>query len=264
MGSFFKDIAGGLSNAEQSMLGPTYNYAKQIKGPSELDPPLSGKGTMPALAADIAGIINYTQVLVSGDSKAQRNGGSRPLGNRFYLKTGGQCTSSDGQLHDRYIFTNNVPTGSIPFISSASGARLPAFRGLVPGTIENLGHLNPLALFGGFMQGTNPKCRKLDLKADYPINGKTSGFYVADADIANLDGCLWAGNGTSGTNPVSRKEATGCKAGFKNMNDIMAGIKDSFGNDLTLKNNPVANAYNLGFSVLILYLLYQFTIKKGD
>jgi len=264
MGSFFKDIAGGLSNAEKSMLGPTYNYAKQIKGPSELDPPLSGKGTMDALAGDVAGIINYTQVLVSGDSKAQRNGGNRPLGNRFYLKTGGQCTDSGGQLHDRYIFTNNVPTGSIPFISSASGANLPAFRGLVPGTIENLGHINPLALFGAFMQGTNPKCRKLDLKADYAVDGKTSGLYVADADIANLDGCLWAGSSTSGVNPVTKKTKTGCKAGFQNMNDIMAGIKDSFGTELILKNNPVANVYNLGFSMFIIYLLYQFTIKKGD
>jgi len=264
MGSFFKDIAGGLEGAQKGMLGPTYNYAKQIKGPSELVPALSGKGTMPALAGDIAGIINYTQVLVSGDSKAQRNGGSRPLGNRFYLKTGGQCTSSDGQLHDRYIFVNNVPTGSLPFIKSAGGANLPAFRGLVPGTIENLGHLNPLALFGGFMQGTNPKCRKLNLKADYAIDKKTSGFYVADADIANLDGCLWAGNSSSGKNPLKKEETTGCKDGFQNINDIMAGIKTSFGTDLTLKNNPVANAYNLGFSVLIIYLLYQFTIKKGD
>ena len=94
---------------------------------------------------------------------------------------------------------------------------------------------------------------------------KTSGFYVADADIANLDGCLWAGSGSKGTNPVTKDETTGCTDdGFKNMNDIMAGIKNSFGTELILENNPVANAYNLGFSMLIIYLLYQFTIKKGD
>ena len=33
------------------------------------------------------------------------------------------------------------------------------------------------------MQGTNPKCRKLNLKDD---KGR-SGYYVADADIADLD-----------------------------------------------------------------------------
>ena len=65
MGSFFKDIAGGLEGAQKGMLGPTYYYAKQIKGPSELDPALSGKGTMDALAGDVAGIINYTQVGIS-------------------------------------------------------------------------------------------------------------------------------------------------------------------------------------------------------
>ena len=48
-------------------------------------------------------------------------------------------------------------------------------RGLIPGAIENLGHINPLAMFSGFMQGTNPPCRPLKLEGEGG-NGKQ---YVA-------------------------------------------------------------------------------------
>ena len=93
MGSFFKDIAGGVEKAQAGFLGPTYNYAKQIKAPGELG--MSGDGNMGALARDVAGLINYTEVLTTGKSRAQRTSG--PLGNKFFLKTEGKCKSSDEQ-----------------------------------------------------------------------------------------------------------------------------------------------------------------------
>ena len=70
MGDFFKDIAGGVEKAQAGFLGPTYNYTKQIKTPSNLG--ISSKGDLDTLARDINGIISYTEVLVSGKSKAQR------------------------------------------------------------------------------------------------------------------------------------------------------------------------------------------------
>ena len=250
MGDFFKDVAGGVEKAQKGFLGPTYNYAKQIKSPSELG--MSGDGNMGALARDVAGLINYTEVLTTGKSRAQRPSG--PLGNRFYLKTGGQCKSKDGQLHNRWIYVNNIPTGSIPGITTLTGSALGDFRGLVPGTIENLGHLNPLALFGGFMQGTNPKCRPLKL----PGSGGTGTKYVADADIANLSPCLFGGK-----NPVSGKSLSGCASGFQNINDIMSGLKNTFEGE-TLQDNQLAKVYNVGFSALLIYLMYHLVMKSGD
>ena len=252
MGDFFKDVAGGVEKAQAGFLGPTYNYAKQIKSPSELG--MSGDGNMGALARDVAGLINYTEVLTTGKSRAQRPSG--PLGNRFYLKTGGQCKSKNGQLHNRWIYVNNIPTGAIPFLSGATGQVLGDFRGLVPGTIENLGHLNPLALFGGFMQGTNPKCRPLKL----PGSGGSGTKYVADADIANLSPCLFKNS----YNPVSKKRLSGCKSGFQNINDIMSGLKNTFEGDETLQDNPLAKVYNVGFSALLIYLMYHLVMKSGD
>jgi len=251
MGDFFKDIAGGIENAQAGFLGPTYNYAKQIKAPDEMG--MSGDGNMETLARDIAGIVNYTKVMVEGGGDASRVNG--PLGNKFFLKTGGQCKSSDGQLHERWIYVNNVPTGTIPFISNMTGTVLGDMRGLVPGTIENLGELNPLALFGGFMQGTNPKCRKLELEGD----GGNRNMYVADADIANLSPCLFGGK-----NPVSGVEMKGCASGFQNMNDIISGLKKTFDGDETLEHNPLAKVYNVGFSVLLVYLMYHLVMKSGD
>ena len=46
MSNFFNDIVGGVKNAEKSFLGPTYNYAKQIKAPRELG--MSSDGNMGA------------------------------------------------------------------------------------------------------------------------------------------------------------------------------------------------------------------------
>ena len=155
---------------------------------------MSDKGNMSTLANNVAGIISYTDVLVSGKSRAQHNsefssscdpGSGRncaPLGNAFYLKTGGKCKDRNGRLRTRYMYINNKPTGAIPFISNMTGKNLPGLRGLIPGAIENLGHINPLSMFSGFMQGSNPKCRILKLKGE----GGNGRQYVADADIADL------------------------------------------------------------------------------
>ena len=224
-GGFFSKISKGSGNVSKSFLGPTHNYAKEILSPQELG--MSDTGNMTTLGNNISGIIAYTDVLVSGKSSAQQNcvGGKcsppcdiksgrncSPLGNAFYLETGGKCKGPNGNLHTRHMYINNKPTGAIPFISDMTGKNTPGLRGLIPGAIENLGHINPLAMFSGFMQGTNPPCRPLKLEGEGG-NGKQ---YVADADIADLDPCLFGGR-----NPVSGNEYSGCADGFQNINDIV-------------------------------------------
>lgn len=261
MANFFKDIAGGIENAQAGFLGPTHNYMKNIKTPDDMG--ISSEGTMEVLANDVASIIAYTNVLIGGSCKDGMGPCGQtqntPLGNKFFLKTGGQCKPANGVLKDRWLYVNNVPTGSIPFISSAMGGNLKEFRGLVPGTIENLGHLNPLALFGGFMQGANPPCRVLNLPDRVGGSINTTN-HVADADIANLSPCLWSNH----TNPMRPDvKQKGCASGFKNMNDIMMGIKNTFDGDTT-QNNPVSRIHNIGFSILLVYLMYHLIHKSGN
>ena len=300
MSDFFGKISNGVESVQAQFLGPTYNYAKQIRNPDQLN--MSSDGNMGALARDINGIIQYVDVLVTGKGQASKPG--KPLGNKFYLKVGGQCTDPNGNLQDRYLFVNNIPTGSIPGISAMTGSNLKDFRGLVPGTIENVGKLNPLAIFGGMMQGANPTCMPLGLKDD---KGR-SGLHVATADVANLDACLFPG----GRNPVpnncpcnspfcppekpsdelkkacgpeslggnpqkckaekakrqntrskkscSYTKKTGCASGFENMNEKINGLPVY---ELKLEKNPLANLYNLGFGALLIYILFHFLRKTN-
>ena len=247
MADFFNKIAGGAEKMQAEFLGPTYNYSKNIASPNDMG--MSGDGNMDALSKDITGIIAYTKLLVEGTGDANKIG--KPLGNKFFLKTGGQCMSPDGNKHDRYIYINNVPTGSLPIISDATGQAFGDFRGLIPGTIGNIGEINPLAIFKGFVQGAVPKCNKLDLKDD----DGNQGFYVADSDVADLDPCLWGGK-----NPISKETYSGCASGFQNMNDIVNSIKKEIPK---LQKNPLANLYNLGVGTFIIYLMFQVLKKNG-
>jgi len=283
---FFSKVAKGGSNVGSSFLGPTHNYAKEILAPQEMG--MAPTGDMDSLAANVSGIIAYTDVLVSGDSKAQHNSefssscdpesgdSCAPLGNSFYLQTAGKCKDSNGNLRKRHMFINNKPTGAIPFISDMTGKNVPGLRGLIPGAIENLGHINPLAMFSGFLQGTNPKCSLLGLKASNGDHNK----YVADADIADLDPCYWDSDGrprksgsrdNSGYNkwaPADKQRKTaGCstKIGFMNMNKQMLNSKKQplYQYELTTKD-PIARVYNVVFGGLLIYLMYKGMVKSGD
>jgi hypothetical protein len=252
MSNFFSDVAEGIDNVQEEYLGPTHNYADDLYSPEEMG--MTSEGTMSALSNDILGMVCYTNVLISGKC----NGGccgqkqNTPLGNKFFLKTGGMCKPDDGIPKERWLYINNVPTGNI------LGTTLPEFRGLVPGTIENIGHLNPLALFGGLTQGTTPPCRVLNLEEK--VGGTVNTVkHVADSDIRNLDACLFDDN----INPVSKKEGKNCDSGFKNMNDIMNGNKKTFDGD-TSQNRPISKIYNAGFSILLVYLMYHLISKSGN
>ena len=51
MANFFNEIAGGAEKMQAQFLGPTYNYAKNIKSPNDMG--MSGDGNMSALSRDI-------------------------------------------------------------------------------------------------------------------------------------------------------------------------------------------------------------------
>ena len=81
--SFFDDVLHNAKKVEDDILGPDYEYWKQIRTPKQLG--MSSKGSISAISRDVAGLIDYTEVLVSGRGRASATGG--PLGNKFFLKT---------------------------------------------------------------------------------------------------------------------------------------------------------------------------------
>jgi hypothetical protein len=99
--NMFKEVLSNAQAAKEKYLGPDYPYYKYIKTPSDIG--MSDKGSLTVLGKNIDGLIAYVEVLVSGGGKASATG--RPLGNKFFLKTGGKCTDTvTAQEVDRYIY----------------------------------------------------------------------------------------------------------------------------------------------------------------
>lgn len=255
-------------------MGPSYDYWKSIKQPSEMG--MSPGFSLGALATNVDGLLSYVEVLVSGTGNASVTG--KPLGNKFFLKTTGKCSETttekwkkerdedeawdkayeeaenklgakeisedqatkiknalneekakrdeqrkgEKKLVDRWIYVNNIPDGSIPFIASgADGRTFNDLRGLIPGALGNLGALNPVQLFNGFTAGTYPDCAKISLETVNNDNVKSSEtHHVALIDMVQLNPCSIPGrvNPASGKSCRNKENFDGMMTGTENIN----------------------------------------------
>jgi hypothetical protein len=188
----------------------SYSYYKNIQMPSELG--MSDKGNIQTLSKDVGGLISYVQLLVEGSGKASKTGS--PLGNKYFYDTGALCQDSNGNQQKRSLYVNNVPTGSIPFISSGLGVNFKSFKGLIPGTLEKLGDLDPISMMVAFSSnGAYPKCTSLTMDTIDLSNkkGKDTKF-VADGDITQIDPCLFPDK----KNPITNEK---CRETFANIDN---------------------------------------------
>jgi hypothetical protein len=249
-----------------SLLGPSYDYWKSIKQPSEMG--MSPGFSLGALATNVDGLLSYVEVLISGTGNASVTG--KPLGNKFFLKTTGKCSETsiekwkkerdedeawdkayedvdnkegakqitedeatklknalneqkkqrdesrekDKKLVDRWIYVNNIPDGSIPFIASgADGRTFNDLRGLIPGALGNLGALNPVQLFNGFTAGTYPPCAEISLQTvDNDNASRSEKHHVALVEMVEMNPCMFPGR----VNPASGKSCRNSE-GFDGM-----------------------------------------------
>jgi hypothetical protein len=249
MSNLFQEIKNDANEVQDRLLGPTYPYYNNIKTPKQIG--MSSKGDMKTLGKNIDGLIDYVEVLVTGKSKASETG--QPLGNKFFLKTGGKCkdTSSDASNNeqvDRYIYINNVPNGNIPFISAGLGTNFDDARGLIPGAMSNLNVLNPFNIMQAFMTGPNPECEAITMETiDTDNNKSTETHYVAKVDIRNMDPCSFSDK----KNPVSNKK---CRETYTTTNDN--------DNDISLPDDPLSQIYFISLSFVGLYIFYKVMQKS--
>jgi len=254
MSNIFDEVLNSASDVEEKLLGPTYPYYKNIKMPSQIG--MSDEGSLAALGKDINGLIQYVEVLVTGNSQASATGG--PLGNKFFLKTGGKCAAinkcadpndySTCEKVDRYIYVNNVPVGNIPFISQGLGVNFSEFKGLIPGTMGNLNVLNPFAIMQSFLSGSTPACQELTMQTINNDNLKSSEtHYVTLVDIKNMDPCIF---------PNKRNDLAN-----KNCNEaFQTGVaKDAAP---VLPEDPLAQLYFASLAGVGLYILYRLMEKS--
>jgi hypothetical protein len=250
MSNIFQEVLTDAKGVEDRLLGPTYPYYKNIKTPSQIG--MSDKGTIQQMGKDVDGLIQYVELLVTGKSKASATGG--PLGNKFFLNTGGKCAAVDScsdsnnsstcKQVDRYIYINNVPEGNIPFISGGMGVNFSEFKGLIPGAMGNLNVLNPFAILRAFLAGSTPPCQQITMQTITSDNVKSSeSHYVTLADITSMDPCSFS----DGKNPVTGKK---CIETFQSNSELL------------IPDDPLAQLYFASLGVLGLFILYRLMEKS--
>ena len=245
--NIFKEVLANAKAAEEKYIGPDYPYYKYIKTPSEIG--MSSKGSLSQLGKDIDGLINYVEVLVSGGGKASATG--KPLGNKFFLKTGGKCKDKNtDQDVDRYIYINNVPAGNIPFISSGVGVNFSEFKGLIPGTISNLNAFNPMEMFQAFLSGSKPDCQELKMETiDIYNNKSVESHFVTLVDIQNTDPCSFPDK----KNPVTKNK---CRETFSNLK------QEECYNCYKIPKDAISQIYFASLGILSVYILYGIMVKN--
>lgn len=226
-----------LSSVEQNLLGPDYPYYKYIKTPKQLGMSSSGN----SISKNVGGLISYIELLVTGKTKASSTYG--PLGDKFFLKTPGKCKDiKTNNLVNRYLYINNIPDGTIPFVSSGlGGTQFTSFEGLIPGVMGNMANLNPFQIFQSFMIGNNPKCQAITMETrdnNNVVSEQT--HHVLNVDIKNMPPC-WFKNRK---NPITNKP---CIQAFTNMNEI--------NEELDKKYNLYDKLYYLSIILLSIYLI---------
>ena len=226
------EMSGKKKKGGSQLTGIDFNYSSAIRTPSELG--MSSSGNMDALAADIAGLINYTEVLVSGTGRAIKG----KLGNQYFLKTLAKCNLA-GRETDRYLYIDNVPSGNVSFGGvSLTGGRS-SLRGLVPGMIENIGKINPLSMFQAFSEGT-PDCIRCP-RSICPVTTGKSNMPISKSDY---------------------NEIKKLRESFQNIDSIKQLNIDSNNIINKLKNNKGVVLNNIGLSLLAAYIAYRLIFKK--
>ena len=252
MSNLFQEVLTDVQGVQNKLLGPSYPYYQNVKTPEQIG--MNADGTIPQIAENVSGLINYVEVLVSGNSSASATGG--PLGNKFFLQTGAKCVptscpansdSSTCQV-DRYIYIDNVPTGDIPFISSAMGTDFTDFRGLIPGAMGNLNVLNPFAIMSAFMSGTTPPCQEITMETiDISNNTSSETNYVTVSDISNMDPCTFPNN----TNPITNAQ---CSTESFQTNAFQSGVSKN--SAYVMSDDPLQIIYLMCLSLIGIYILY--------
>jgi hypothetical protein len=229
---------------QERLIGPDYDYGAQIRSPEDLG--MSSRGSFSVLADDISGLMAYIKVLITGRGKGSVTG--EPLGTKFFLKTRADCTDKRTRKSvKRSIYINNVPDGSIPFISTgAGGIRMTEFLGLVPGLMSNMAQINPLQLLQAFSSTKAPICQAITMETINAKNQKSTDVgFVTNDDINNMNPAWFPGN----TKP-STKES------FGTMNELRGADYSQMPNDVFIK------IYFSSLGLLGLYIFLKMILRK--
>lgn len=176
----------GVKNLQDRIIGPDYDYTRRVKNPYQMG--MSAKGTWGQLGDNINGLLGYMELMVSGHCSGLGKCAStigRPLGNKFFVETPLKCTDKKTKKKvKRSLYINNVPDGSIPFITEISNVRFEGIEGLLPGIMSNVSQINPLNMLLSFISGPTSTCQQITMETiDSEDRRKPETAYVLNKDI---------------------------------------------------------------------------------
>lgn len=189
---FFENIKKGVNNLTTSIVGPNYDYTNNIKDTDKM-----GLGTRGGdITKNISGIISYIDILIDGTGEAvmntrplnpnKRNSKNTPAGNKFFLKTAGKCRDiATGELVERSMYINNQPQSVVNWLPTPRSLNLGGnFRGYAPSILNNIGEMNPVRMFRGFIMGSTPDCKEVNLEVITGNTGKIDKYEMQSAYLA--------------------------------------------------------------------------------
>lgn len=244
------------SSIEKSTLGQNYQYAQFIKTPNQL----GMKGTGAALGDNIKGITNYIDLLIYGNGGASTSP-QRPLGNRYFMNTGGKCTNTDGAQVARSIYINNVPSSKGLTFLQDLGLKTSSLRGLIPGMMEDITKLNPASIAAAFTESPSPGCTSIYMNTvDENNKSGTSSGFVVNGEINDIDPCAFV----SRKNPITNEPCAIPPTNEHNITEsFISAIMNTNRKRTTFKNKPIANIYTALVSGLLLYITYKLIYKNA-
>jgi hypothetical protein len=260
----------GVANLQNKIIGPDYDYSAKIKSPAQMS--MSSKGTWGQLGKNINGLIGYIDLMVSGSCKsgkcASTTGG--PLGARFFVDTPVKCTDKKTREKvKRSLYINNVPDGSIPFLSNMSNVYFNDFKGLLPGLMSNAAQLNPMQILLSFVSGTGSTCQEITMQTiDSNDNRGIETAYVLNKDIELMNPAWFNLPGHPKPNREQLKELEPEEESFTLM-DSNSSLKESKtlnGSNIDYSKMPddiLIKFYYSSLGLLCLYFLFKILMKTN-
>lgn len=161
---------------------PRYSFEDELASPRELG--IKRDGSFDGIARAVAGINYYSDAIGFGSATGlakMRNMNQRPLGVRFFAKTGQKCSNGA----DMYDYIDTIPKGNLlgkRITKELDAMGLPRMQGLAPGILEDsMSALNPVPLLKAASGSGYAACKKVQL----PV-GDANGALKSRHDATNV------------------------------------------------------------------------------
>jgi hypothetical protein len=176
------------NDALDKVLGPSYDYLKDIKSPAAKG--VSSAGTMDQVFTNTGAITGYVNDLILGPTD-----GSGGFGNQLFSDTGGKCKAPNGEVVNRWTWINNKMGAD-----DAAGILGDSFKGavggsgmdgIVPGIGGDIAAMNPLKIMNALVLDGVPPCQAFTcpITDDNGLNIGTQTRFLSKSLELNMRGC---------------------------------------------------------------------------